>query len=77
MTQLDTKLWTDDELKPGTKLDVFCDKSCVWSGATIIKQNQEKFRVHYHGWNKRYDEWIPKSQLGFKRIATFGTHAYS
>mmetsp|Transcript_4507 Transcript_4507/g.6742 ORF Transcript_4507/g.6742 Transcript_4507/m.6742 type:complete len:926 (+) Transcript_4507:43-2820(+) len=32
------------------------------------KKGATMYKVHYHGWNKRYDEWVPESKI-VKRLA--------
>jgi hypothetical protein len=75
--QLDSKPWTEDELRVGTRIEVYCDKSSTWSKGIIVANQEGRFKIHYQGWNKRYDEWLKKDQTGFNRIATMGTHIFN
>jgi hypothetical protein len=33
-----------------------------WLEAEIIDIKSDMVRVHYNGWGRRWDEWIPKSR---------------
>jgi len=37
--------------------------------ATVVKMEDGECLVHYKGWNKKHDEWIPTSPRGKKRTA--------
>lgn len=52
----------------GDKIKVFYQRDEIYGAKVITVKDPEqgedwpKFRVHYLGWNSRYDEWIPRSR---------------
>ena len=48
------------------------DKFRKWCTSMIVDiVANEKIRVHYEGWNAKWDEWLP---LDSERLAPIGTH---
>ena len=59
----------DDIVEVGDRIKVFYIRETIYPAKVIQVQdpkNGEKwprYRVHYDGWNKRYDEWIKRSRI--------------
>ena len=59
----------DDNVEVGDRIKVFYIRETIYPAKVIQVQepkNGEKwprYRVHYDGWNKRYDEWIKRSRI--------------
>ena len=53
-------------LAVGDKIKVFYKDGALYD-AKIIKRREDgascEFLVHYHGWNKRSDEWIKRGRI--------------
>lgn len=66
-TQLD---W--DALKVGDGVDGYCNKTFKWYEAKVVQVDREKhrYKVHFQGWNSKYDEWIEKHS---QRLVPFRT----
>ena len=59
----------DDVVEIGDRIKVFYIRETIYP-AKVIQVQQPKngeqwprYRVHYDGWNKRYDEWIKRSKI--------------
>lgn len=35
----------------------------AWWCAEIVDKHRSKFKIHYPGWESRWDEWVPKTRL--------------
>ena len=59
----------NDVVEVGDRIKVFYKREIIYPAKVIQVQepkNGEKwprYRVHYDGWNKRYDEWIKRSKI--------------
>lgn len=51
-----------EELKVGDLVDGYCYKTYNWYEAKVIQYEKEKnrYKVHFQGWNSKYDEWVTK-----------------
>jgi hypothetical protein len=49
-------------LKVGDPVDGYCNKTFRWYEAKITQydESKQRYRVHFQGWNSKYDEWIDK-----------------
>jgi hypothetical protein len=61
-----------DALKIGDYVDGYCFKTYNWYEAKVIQVDKEKdrYKVHFQGWNSKYDEWVPKFS---ERLVPFKT----
>ena len=67
-----------NELKIGAVIDGYCVKTLRWYEAKISDTRQklvngkieEQIKVHFLGWNAKFDEWIDRNS---ERIAARGT----
>ena len=57
-------------LKPGTNIDGYCNKTYQWFAAKIVGVRENEVKVHFQGWNVKHDEWI---DCYSDRIAAFGS----
>ena len=63
------------KLKIGDCIDGYCNKTFRWYEAKVVDskktdQNDTLLRIHFSGWNSKYDEWISQSS---ERIASRGS----
>ena len=63
------------KLKIGDNIDGYCNKTYRWYEAKVVDmktndQYETTLRIHFLGWNSKYDEWIPKES---ERIASRGS----
>ena len=49
-------------LKIGDYVDGYCNKTFCWYEAKVVTFDEKKnrYKVHFQGWNSKYDEWIDK-----------------
>ena len=59
----------DDIVEVGDRIKVFYIRETIYPAKVIQVQEPKngeqwpRYRVHYDGWNKRYDEWIKRSRI--------------
>ena len=59
----------DDVVEVGDRIKVFYIRETIYPAKVIQVQEPKngeqwpRYRVHYDGWNKRYDEWIKRSRI--------------
>ena len=58
-------------LRCGTVLDCK-DCSGIWLEGVVRDIRDDNVRIHYQGWNDRFDEWIDLRKRG--RLAPKGSH---
>ena len=74
ITQLDRS-----SLKIGDLIDGYCPKTFQWYEAKIIDIQQDiengidNVKVHFQGWNSKYDEWLERQSL---RMVAYKTSSY-
>lgn len=61
-----------ETLGPGDNVDGYCNKTFKWYEAKVVAVDKEKnrFKVHFQGWNSKYDEWVDKYS---QRLVAFRT----
>uniref|UniRef100_A0A6V1WD52 Tudor-knot domain-containing protein n=1 Tax=Heterosigma akashiwo TaxID=2829 RepID=A0A6V1WD52_HETAK len=60
-----------DGFDVGAALDCLDSTGKTWSAARVLDRTAGEVLVHYHGWNARWDEWVPTAS---PRVALPGTH---
>lgn len=72
--KIKTKLINTQEmnkkLKVGDTVDCM-DKQGVWYVADILNIENDKFKVHFHGWKSSFDEYISNTEPKIAPIGTF------
>ena len=59
----------------GARVEAFNGRYATWYPAVVVVAEAGRARVHYVGWNKRWDEWVPTADLRFTIRADAGTRA--
>lgn len=61
-----------DTLKAGDTVDGYCNQTFKWYQAKIVLHDpvKDRYKVHFQGWNNKYDEWIEKYS---ERLVPHGT----
>lgn len=61
-----------EALKVGDNVDGYCNKTFKWYEAKVVQVDNVKcrYKVHFQGWNSKYDEWIEKFS---QRLVAFQT----
>lgn len=72
---LDTvKVFDRAALKTGDVIDGYCVKTFKWYEANIVNAVKDgkgdRLRIHFKGWNAKYDEWVDRDS---ERLAPKGT----
>lgn len=44
----------------GMWLDIYCTRMKTWYPAKVVKLSHGKVRVQFHGWQKKFNEWVSK-----------------
>ncbi|CAM9379431.1 unnamed protein product, partial [Laminaria digitata] len=42
----------------GMWLDIFCTRMETWYPAKVVKLKPGRVRVQFHGWPKKFNEWV-------------------
>ena len=64
-----------DAISVGDEYDCL-DPSPGWYSAQVVKKTASRLRMHFKGWSRRYDIWIPADEVG-SRVATLGSRVGS
>lgn len=61
-----------ETLTVGDNVDGYCNKTFKWYQAKIVQVDpvKNRFKVHFQGWNSKYDEWVDKYS---QRLVPFKT----
>lgn len=58
------------DLQVGQMLEVL-DSEHKWYAASVLRVDEDRrLRIHYQGWDPRYDEWIPQNEYRRLRALT-------
>eukprot|EP01043_Picozoa_sp_COSAG02_P048843 COSAG02_NODE_4844_length_4913_cov_15.060449_2_plen_658_part_00 len=58
--------------KENAKLEVRHEATQKWFAACIVMVSKKRVKIAYDGWNRKYDEWVKKTEAC--RLAPLGTH---
>ena len=58
--------------KENAKLEVRHEATQKWFAACIVMVSKKRVKIAYDGWNRKYDEWVKKTETC--RLAPLGTH---
>src|SRR5690606_17511162 len=61
-----------DQLAVGDVIDVYCVRTFTWYQSKVIESDEKRLKVHFKGWNHKFDEWVERSS---QRIEPLGTHS--
>lgn len=64
-----------DAISVGDEYDCL-DPSPGWYSAQVVKKTASRLRMHFKGWSRRYDIWIPADAVG-SRVARLGSRVGS
>lgn len=62
MEPIGNKVTAETQLKPGQAVQIFWKKQW-WFGSVLEAQKDGKVKVHYYGWDPKWDEAVPRERL--------------